>query len=218
MDLIRDLFKVCFKRRLNWDRAITWLLIGILVLLIFSLEGSANVYYLYFRVKLGWTITTFTTFNAWSIVIQFFGVLLGAFVLKKGTPGSALALIGFISYAISAVVFSVATSTKLLYTTLIVTFMKAVSAPMVRSQLSKAVDPADIGKVFSLTTSLESLTPLFAAPLYTFVYKQTLATFPGAFFLISASVYVACIFMMLTVMVIRQRAPVIAYVSINNES
>lgn len=43
------------------------------------------------------------------------------------------------------------------------------------------------GKVFALTASAESLTPLAAAPLYTYVYKHTITFLPGAVFYLSAA-------------------------------
>lgn len=46
------------------------------------------------------------------------------------------------------------------------------------------------GKVFSLTSSLEALTPVAAAPLYTYIYKATYLTVPGAFYMLSSGLYV----------------------------
>lgn len=49
-----------------------------------------------------------------------------------------------------------------------------------------------VGKIFALTTSLESLSPLIAAPLYTTVYNATLDYYPGIFNFISAGLYLLC--------------------------
>lgn len=90
--------------------------------------------------------------------------------------------------------------------------MRGVMGPMSRAILSH-IAPADevgkykfsytyiyiclniveiLGKIFALTTSLESLTPLIAAPLYTVVYTSTLSYYPGLFNFISASVFALC--------------------------
>jgi hypothetical protein len=45
------------------------------------------------------------------------------------------------------------------------------------------------GTVFALTSAAESLTPLAASPLYTFVYNATLITFPGTFYVLSSAIF-----------------------------
>ncbi|KAF4527965.1 hypothetical protein B566_EDAN017296 [Ephemera danica] len=47
-----------------------------------------------------------------------------------------------------------------------------------------------LGKVFSLASSLDALTPIAASPLYTLVYNETFHVMPGAFFLVSAVIFV----------------------------
>jgi len=55
--------------------------------------------------------------------------------------------------------------------------------------LSKCVNKSDLGKIYSLLGSLEAAVPLLAAPLFTVVYNSTLETFPGAVFLVQASIF-----------------------------
>lgn len=74
--------------------------------------------------------------------------------------------------------------------------MKGIAGPMGRAVISKTVPPNDIGKIFSLTTSIESLTPLLSAPVYTYVYRATLPWYPGAFNIISATVFFGCLCLM----------------------
>lgn len=48
-----------------------------------------------------------------------------------------------------------------------------------------------------MTTSMESLAPIGAAPLYTLIYNYTIDTYPGAFNFFSAYVYFMCIVVLL---------------------
>ena len=48
----------------------------------------------------------------------------------------------------------------------------------------QVVVKSELGKIFSMVASLEAAVPLFAAPLFTFVYNHTLDSFPGAVFLV----------------------------------
>lgn len=53
-----------------------------------------------------------------------------------------------------------------------------------------------LGKIFALTTSMEMVSPLGAAPLYTAVYKATVETYPGAFNFISTGFSFLCYILM----------------------
>lgn len=59
-----------------------------------------------------------------------------------------------------------------------------------RSIIFKTVSSDETGKVNALLSSLDSLTPLVATPIYSFVYAATFEYMPGAFFLLSAAVTV----------------------------
>ena len=49
--------------------------------------------------------------------------------------------------------------------------------------------PWEIGTVFSVIAAVQAMMPILASPLYGFLYKQTLASFPGAFLLLNVSLY-----------------------------
>merc|ERR1711976_52531 len=68
-------------------------------------------------------------------------------------------------------------------------FLSAFSSIVIRSMLSKCVTKSELGKIFSLLASLEAAVPLFAAPLFTFVYTKTLETWPGAVFAVQAGIF-----------------------------
>ncbi|KAG8283800.1 hypothetical protein J6590_007808 [Homalodisca vitripennis] len=61
-----------------------------------------------------------------------------------------------------------------------------------------------LGKVFALTSILESFTPIGAAPLYTFVYRNTFLQVPGAVFLVSAALSITAVLMVSIVFVIQK--------------
>lgn len=63
---------------------------------------------------------------------------------------------------------------------------------MCRSVISSVVANDEVGKLFALVTSLESLTPLIASPLYSRLYKATITTIPNAFNILSASLGLLC--------------------------
>lgn len=63
---------------------------------------------------------------------------------------------------------------------------------MCRVILANTVPNNEIGAIYSLTASIENLTPLGSAPLYTFVYAATIDSYPGAFNLVTAGIFGFC--------------------------
>ncbi len=63
---------------------------------------------------------------------------------------------------------------------------------IIRSQCTKSVGEAEIGRVFAAVAFIQCLVPLVAYPTYGLVYQATLHTFPGAYLVIvSALLFVA---------------------------
>lgn len=80
-----------------------------------------------------------------------------------------------------------------------IVLLKGVAVPMCRSFLAALVPSNEIGKIYSMTTSMESLAPITSAPIYTFIYNYTIDSYPGAFNFFSATMYLMCILIILYV-------------------
>ncbi|XP_065093769.1 probable peptidoglycan muropeptide transporter SLC46 [Ochlerotatus camptorhynchus] len=216
-ELVADLFHTCFKRRPNFDRIIIWLVITALGASIFAMEGTGTVYFLFLRERFDWTVKEYSFYDATVIVFMIIGNLVAMYGVKKlfNLSESMLAAIGFCCYAIDSGIRAIAFEPWHLYLALGVSMMKGIAGPMGRAVIANTAPPNDIGKIFALTTSIESLTPLASAPIYTYVYKQTMAWYPGAFNLISAMVFFFCLCLMLIARVFQGMYQATTYTSIN---
>ncbi|XP_055609407.1 tetracycline resistance protein, class C-like [Uranotaenia lowii] len=216
-ELVSDLFHTCFKPRPNFDRVIIWLVITALGASIFALEGTGTVYFLFLRERFDWTVKEYSFYDSTLIVFMVAGNFIGMYGIKKvfGTTESILTAIGFASYAIDSGIRAVAYAPWHLYMAIVVSMLKGIAGPMGRAVISNTAPPNEIGKIFSLTTSIESLTPLVSAPVYTFVYKRTISWYPGAFNLISATLYFTCLCLMILVRVFQGMYQAPTYTSIN---
>ena len=58
-----------------------------------------------------------------------------------------------------------------------------------RSNLSKLMDPTEIGKAFSVLGIIQVLLPMAIKPAFSFLYRATLETFPGTYRVLSAGLY-----------------------------
>ena len=61
---------------------------------------------------------------------------------------------------------------------------------IIRSMVSKIVSKSEVGRIFSLISSLDSLIPIMIAPGLTELYKVTIDFFPGKSISFSISVYI----------------------------
>jgi MFS transporter, PCFT/HCP family, solute carrier family 46 (folate transporter), member 1 len=125
---------------------------------------------------------------------------------------AVLGLIGFSSYMLNSGMYAIASQSSHLYVAATLSCLRGIAGPMSRSILSTVSSKEDVGKIFSLTTSIESLSALIAGeideklrqlhlqhlwfllsvPLYTLVYDKTLDFFPGAFNVISLGAHFGC--------------------------
>ncbi|KAH8258059.1 hypothetical protein KR038_005243 [Drosophila bunnanda] len=193
-DLVKDLVRTCFQRRPNYDRAIIWLTMVALTIAIFDMEGEGTVNYMFMQEKFNWTIKDYSLFNASRIVIQIVGSIVGMVVLRRVLKLSivTMAMLSLACCVLESTVRATAVYWQEMYLGMTLGMMRGVMGPMCRAILSHVAPSTEVGKIFALTTSMESVSPLGAAPLYTTVYKATVESYPGAFNFISAGLYFVC--------------------------
>lgn len=66
-----------------------------------------------------------------------------------------------------------------------VDMMNGTMTVIARSMMSKVVDPAETGQLFSLLGVFDALTPLAMNPFYNLLYNRTVETFSGTYHLFS---------------------------------
>ena len=59
-----------------------------------------------------------------------------------------------------------------------------------RSSITKYMASSEVGKAFSVLGVISSIFPFVTKPFFSFLYRETLATFPGAFRVLTGSLYV----------------------------
>lgn len=193
---IRDLVMVCFKRRPGVDRGVLWTVVLTLGFSIFILQGVETVLFLFLREKFNWDVRLYTLYSAAATVCLIVSNLVTIYIVKRITKVSdeTLAILAFISAFVSSLTVAFATQSWHMYLAVGLSSLMGVGKPMCRSIVANIVKRSEangneIGKIFSLTASLEAMLPVLSVFLYTQVYKATITTFPGAFNLISAGIW-----------------------------
>ena len=59
-----------------------------------------------------------------------------------------------------------------------------------RSNMSKLMESNEIGKAFTFLAIFQGITPIATKPLFAFLYKNTLEIFPGAYKILSGTLYI----------------------------
>ncbi|KAH8258060.1 hypothetical protein KR038_005242 [Drosophila bunnanda] len=200
LDLVKVLVKTCIKKRENYDRAIIWMVIMSLTLCVFAMEGENTVNYMFMRKQFDYTVQDYSVFNAFRAVIQLVGSTLAMVLLRRllGVSTIVMTLLAFACCVLESTVRATAVYGSEMYLALILGMMRGVMSPMCKAILSTVTPRSELGKIFSLTTSLQSISPLGAAPLYTAVYQATVQFYPGIFNFISVGLYFLCYIMSAT--------------------
>lgn len=187
-------FASTFKRRSNNGRTCL-LLIGVCFLIeMFLITGKGPTAYLYYRRKFSWDAKTFGMFIGFYGFLGMFAQFCAVPIISKRFHWSdtRIALLGIIGTIIQFIIvcFTPITMTYLVYVGGVISLFSVCISTAYRSMITKLVGPLEIGKVFSVLAAFQATMPLLGNPTYGFIYKATVATFPGVFLLFSVGLYV----------------------------
>lgn len=188
---LKELGKTCIQPRPFKQRRVIWFLTITLMLTHFASNGSNTVFYLFVRQKFGWNLQDLTIYEAATMLMTVGGSIFGLIVLKKIFSFSDLSMstISLASLMIDAFIKTFANQSWQLYVASGFGLFKIISGPMLRSIMSTIVSKSEISRIYSIASSIEAISGLGAAPLYTATYSATLSSFPGAYNLISVGVF-----------------------------
>ncbi|XP_050352436.1 proton-coupled folate transporter-like [Nymphalis io] len=193
--LIKEMVQECLKERPNRQRAQIFLLCLVRVLMVLAVFGTVGLEYLYTRQKLHWSLREYTKYSAVSTAMLFIGGFFGVIVVQK------VLRLGDIIFAILISITAIAdnliklfaTKSWHMYLSSGVSIFRSLSGPLVRSFLTKTIPVEDIAKVLFLVSTAESICPMIYPIIFNSLYAYTLATFPGAIYILSSSMMVICI-------------------------
>ncbi|XP_038139893.1 proton-coupled folate transporter isoform X1 [Cyprinodon tularosa] len=148
--------------------------------------GSRELYVLY---ELSSPLCWGSALIGWGSAAQnlaYLSSLLGLKVMQRCLQDSWIALVGLASNMTGLVVFSVANTTQLMFTGYGLCFLFMASTPVLRSKLSKLVDPSEQGALFASVACVESLCYLVGSSIFNSLYPASLHFMKGFPFLFAA--------------------------------
>ncbi|XP_030600582.1 proton-coupled folate transporter [Archocentrus centrarchus] len=118
--------------------------------------------------------------------LAYLSSLVGLKIMQHCLEDSWVALVGLASNIVGLVVFSVADSTQLMFIGYGLCFLFMTPTPVLRSKLSKLVDPSEQGALFASVACVESLCFLVGSGVFNSLYPATLHFMKGFPFLFAA--------------------------------
>ncbi|CAG2102356.1 unnamed protein product [Medioppia subpectinata] len=198
---VKDIVMSCFKSRSHFVRAQLMLIImadfcGYFIksgILTFAFQFAEKIY--------NWDSKVFSEYQSMSLIITSISVLLLTSVLIRifKCNDMCLAIIGFLSILLQNLILGVILKPTGYYISMGVNCMSSLGNIGYKTHLSKIITPLELGKVFTLVSVVDAIAPIIAAPLFAFVFKNTIDTLPGTCFLILAGVASIPILIALTI-------------------
>ncbi|XP_037031924.1 solute carrier family 46 member 3-like [Bradysia coprophila] len=177
------------KARPGNDRLKILALLASRCLVMAPVRGEGAVMYLFGKYKFGWDAPAFAAFMTFKMVTSFIGnfasIIIFGNKMKMSDP--AIGIVSCAAHIFSSLIYAFASSNAIMYIAPIVAMLAGQLMTCTRTIIFKTVSSTETGKVNALVSSLDSLTPLLATPVYSFVYSATFENMPGAFFLLSAA-------------------------------
>lgn len=171
-------------RRSMHRRLYLWIFLA--AMLFYTFQRDERQYtFLYTQYKFKWDTEQFSNFKVFqstSYILFLFG---GVPIMTKyfKWQDTTIAMIGAINFALARVFYALAEVPWIFYVGAFISCVGPVGAPMIRSMTSKVVPSNERGKVFAALAVCDNSVPLISGVLYTQVYKLTIDTFPGIFWL-----------------------------------
>ncbi|KAL5286085.1 hypothetical protein ACFFRR_007652 [Megaselia abdita] len=200
-----SILKSSFKKRARYDRLILWLLISIYVMNVIVIDGQIATFYLYLRSKFEWTVSDYTRFEFFSIILPVALLYLLKFQTKLTISALTLALMSYGSQILKSVSDATATSYWHITLGIFLGSLKLFALPMVRVMISLVVPSNEFTEIIAVTNILGNFLPFAAAPLYVFVYTNTVDFYSGTVLFITTGLCLMCYLFLCVIMVLTRR-------------
>lgn len=199
--------KVGFKAREGTHRVQVILILICYMLIVGPLLGEAQLTMLFTRYKHKFTDIDYSLFLAYSVFVGIIGSFITIYLFSKRWKfeDSMIGVIACFSRILASIVYAVAPNRTVYFLGPVLDMFSSAGATSLRSLASKLVDSDEVGKTSSLISISEALVPVIYSPLYGYVYKKTMSTYSGGFYLISTALALPATVILIILYVLRSK-------------
>ncbi|CAB3228791.1 unnamed protein product [Arctia plantaginis] len=198
---------VAFKSRQGSNRLQIILIMFAYMLIVGPVLGEAQMTYWFTRYKFKFTEIDYSLFLTYSVLVGSIGSFITIYLFSKRwkIEDSIIGVVACLSRIAASIVYAMAPSRTVYFLGPVLDMFSSAGATSLRSIATKLVNDDEVGKTSSLISISEAMVPVIYSPVYSKVYLNTLATMPGAFYLISASLAVPAIVIIIVLYSLRRK-------------
>jgi PCFT/HCP family folate transporter-like MFS transporter 1/3 len=198
---IINVFRVYFVKRPEHKQRTLLLLVAIHLSLIAMILGPYAMYYLYLY-------GAPFCFDSWGVSLNNVSQTVATILLTipftltiaKRTDHLILPVLGCLAYMTQLVLFAIARQIWMMYLAVCIGALFNVLTPVIRSRITKTVEPSEYAVVFILAGIFESGGYYAISAMANEIYRNTLSFFPGLVYLVFTSIGVISILLILYVL------------------
>lgn len=176
------------------------ILFALMCLYKITFNGMDNVVLQFVEKVYRWTSRTYATVNSISKLVSTTFITFTSFVLVKRfkMAPKTLMLIGLVSVFAGQCLIGTFPVAWVYYIALPVGSLAGLVSISIRAELSVLVKVCNIGKIYSLLTTLETLFPFVGGVIYSELFVFTLTTYPGLVYHFSAFTFLVSTFVLMS--------------------
>ncbi|XP_017874642.1 PREDICTED: uncharacterized protein LOC108621692 [Drosophila arizonae] len=190
--LAKECLRYPFIKRKNHGRLILNLLVLATFLIVGPSFAESDFVYPFTIKKLNWNGTVLSVFNTINGLLAILGTYIGTAILSKRLKFSdaSLAIFSSLGIVCSRPILAFANNTTWFYVGCAVDMFALLRAIATKTISSSIVEGDELSKMYSIFGIIEPITQFLFPPIYSMIYRNTVESFPGAFFLFGEIFYV----------------------------
>ncbi|XP_068157503.1 probable peptidoglycan muropeptide transporter SLC46 isoform X2 [Drosophila tropicalis] len=207
LTLVMELIKFPWIKRPNKGRLLLILLIFAYFLTVGPASGENDYWYRFVLKKLNWNGDKFSIYLTLSSGSALVGTFIGTAILSKllKFADSTIGLLSAIAIVCSRVLFAFSTDTASFYAGGVVEMFVSLRVIAIKTIGSSIVAGDELSKMYAIFGISEPIGQFIFPIFYSEIYKSTVDTFPGAFFLFSEIFYLPNVLVFITCYIVLRR-------------
>lgn len=186
---VRQTIRCFFSRRPGHGRLQVHLLYGILFLGVLLFFGNQDVFFQFTEKVYHWDPKEYSNYASISTLITTaFMTLATVFLVKRWHfNDNTLLLIALVSSFGGQLVMGTFTTPSAYLASLFIGSLSGFSSITIRNRISRLVPAEELGKIFALCQTVESVMPFIGSLIFSHLFSLTISTYPGLIYQFSAS-------------------------------
>ena len=171
---IKESLQATLKPRSGHKRVYLITMMCVMLMNMMPFIGESAYQFLYVKRIFNWGVSEYSWYKTTaSLVASIAMFLLFPIFHKYKVNDNIIIIISSVSQIGAAFIRGVSTEPWMFYVSCLVDFGTSIVSPPIRAQITHCTEPHELGKVFAMLASVESLIPIIGTNMYTRIYKAT---------------------------------------------